>query len=127
MSDEITDEQIAELKRLDEQATDAPWEEAAASGVVLAGPDIDGNRFPVPYVDDDTKLIAAMRNALPGLLARLERAERERDDAQAREAQLAEMREALENTASGTQSAHRRIACMLRIVSDYIPKKETDA
>ena len=87
MADEITDAEIAELRRLCEAATPGPWTRKW-SGVVGAGDDgictngRGGNNH--EWIDEGNlcmDLIAAMHSALPGLLARLERAERERDEA----------------------------------------------
>ena len=82
MADEITDAEIAELRRLCEAATPGPWTRKW-SGVVGAGDDSictngrGGNNH--EWIDKGNlcmDLIAAMHSALPGLLARLERAEK---------------------------------------------------
>jgi hypothetical protein len=81
----MTPDKITELRRLEQAATPGPWESYSAS----CCPDMGGvsgppgtvcqstlGRFGHPMDLTDAELIAAMRNALPGLLDRLEWAER---------------------------------------------------
>lgn len=72
------DEIIAELRKLEAQATPGPWAWVDVAGDIYG--DINSDSDEVIYVvhekhfdnDDDPELIEAMRNALPTVLAELE-------------------------------------------------------
>jgi hypothetical protein len=82
----ITDAELAELRRLLGMARPGPWAARDANDDIC---DACGRHVcRASELDsfstfDDLRLIVAARNGLPGLLARLEEAERERDEAEA--------------------------------------------
>ena len=67
---ELTDEQLDELSRLIGNAAPGPWYEHGDE-------DVYGDNGPVctPFSDADARLIVAMRNALPALIAAARRCE----------------------------------------------------
>jgi hypothetical protein len=88
MSERLTDEQIAELKRLDREATAPPWRWVQKDGDyhVLTNSADDSQPYPQIHSDGsaggeyspdidvrsaDGQIIPAARNALPGLLSEL--------------------------------------------------------
>jgi len=73
----LTAEEIAELRRLDREATPGLWE-ARACSVVTPRNGFDIDALPRP---EEADLIAAARNALPRLLDEMERLRIERDAA----------------------------------------------
>ena len=109
MAEPTTDAEVAELRRLNEAATPGPWlfdpENVGMTfdsgygliagytpGSLLAGYEVVHVRCSVRFAEKhgdgvaeaNAALVSAARNALPGLLARLEQAERERDEAYSR-------------------------------------------
>jgi hypothetical protein len=84
-SDPLTPERLAEIEEAEREATPAPWQWAPGFGP-LCGPDEDplleglsGGRVSVS--ENDARLIALARNALPSLCASLRAAWAERDAA----------------------------------------------
>jgi len=69
----MTDEWVAELRRLEAAATKGPWRKHGDGYSVMGDGDISGYAI-ADDVDDpaDVALIVAMRNALPELLAMLD-------------------------------------------------------
>ena len=127
MADPITDAEVAELRRLHEAATPGPLTyflgnangrglvrvetaaEAPTAGAVLATATRDR--------EADVAAMIAARNALPGLLARLEQAERERDEAMAVSARLDEAMCSLHDTETSLRS---RIATLESVLGDVL-------
>lgn len=82
MSEPLTDEEIAELRKLDAAATPAPW--VSAGTTVFGGKRgdvaINGTGYEGEFLGDDPLFLAAARNALPRLLDELERRRAEHPD-----------------------------------------------
>ena len=120
MADPTTDAEVAELRRLHEAATPAGTlavmrYEHGGARVYVEGP-------PRKLVCDlygaaDRECWIAARNALPGLLARLEQAERERDEAMAVSARLDEAMCSLHDTETSLRS---RIATLESVLGDVL-------
>lgn len=77
MSDPLTPEELAELRRLDAEATPGPWRKYGGS---FDHPIIAASSVELPTVDlgtigskADANYVVATRNALPRLLAEIER------------------------------------------------------
>ena len=102
MTDDLTPEALDALTALDQAATPGPWE---ADPVVVRGNggrnavcDTRGSQVPT----HNAALIAAMRNALPALIA----AARERDELQAE-----------------VKSIRFAVAATSRLLAAYLPEK----